>query len=150
MKKVFAFLIFAFGPSFFICSQNYIISTIAGNGTWAYSGDGGPATNAELDYPPGVAADGLGNVYIADYVNYRIRKVNSSGIISTFAGNGIHGNSGDGGPATSAEIYNPWTVTTDKFGNVYFSDVGTAVIRKINTSGIISLMAGGGSGGDIM
>ena len=124
-----------------------LITTIAGKGSFGYSGDGGAATNAELYYPYGVAADAYGNVYIADYQNNRIRKVNTSGIISTIAGNGIGGYSGDGGAATNAEIYNPAGVGVDASGNIYIGDYSNYRIRKVNTSGVISTFAGTGTYG---
>ena len=124
-----------------------VISTFAGNGTAGYSGDGGQATAAEIKTARGVAVDGSGNVYIADLLNERIRKVNSSGIISTFAGNGTAGHTGDGGAATSAELYSPWNVSIDGTGNVYIADYYYGYIRKINTSGIISTVAGNGTSG---
>jgi len=124
-----------------------IISTIAGNGTYSHSGDGGPATVAELNTPNYVALDGAGNVYIADLANNKIRKVNTSGIISTIAGNGITGYSGDGGPATGAELNTPHGVAVDGSGNVYIADYNNNVIRKVNTSGIISTFAGNGVSG---
>src|SRR5439155_20751462 len=81
------------------------ITTVAGNGTFGFSGDGGPATAAELGTPVGVALDGAGNLFIADYYNYRIRRVDAgTGTITTVAGNGTQGFSGDGGPATAAEL----------------------------------------------
>lgn len=121
-----------------------IIQTFAGNGTVGYSGDGGPATAAELSFPAGVTTDGFGNVYIADQGNCCVRKINTSGTISTFAGNGSCGYSGDGGPATAAEINQPYGVTIDISGNIYIADYFNARIRKINTSGIISTIAGNG------
>ncbi len=121
-----------------------IISTIAGTGTAGYSGDGGSATSAKLNEPTGLDIDALGNVYIADYINNVVRKINTSGIISTFAGTGIAGYSGDGGPATSAKLYWPAGIAVDAFGNLYISDVNNSVIRKVNTSGIISTFAGTG------
>ncbi len=102
-------------------STSGIITTIAGNGIYGYSGDGGPATAAMLYEAGGVAVDGSGNIYIADWANNRIRRVSSVGIISTIAGNGIKGCIGDGVPATSAEIY-PWGLVVDHFGNLFFSD----------------------------
>src|SRR5438876_1134763 len=119
-----------------------IISTIAGNGKKGFNGDGGPATSASLYYPSGVAVDPAGNVYIADAGNLRIRKVDTAGTISTIAGNGKEGFSGDGGPAASAELTFPVGVAVDPAGNVYIADEGSNSIRKVNTSGIVSTIAG--------
>ena len=132
-----------------VTASTGIISTIAGNGTRGYSGDGGAATSAELNYPSGVGIDSSGNVYIADTQNDRIRKVTAStGIISTLAGNGTAGNSGDGGAATSGELNYPSGVGVDSSGNVYIADSGNERIRKVTTStGIISTIAGNGTGG---
>jgi sugar lactone lactonase YvrE len=128
-------------------SPTGIISTFAGTGVPGYGGDGGAAINAQLKYPTGVAVDAADNVYIADKDNYRIRKINTSGIISTFAGTGVSGFSGDGGAATSAQLKNAYGITVDAYGNVYFSDYFDHRIRKINTSGIISTIAGTGVAG---
>lgn len=128
-------------------AQAQTISTIAGNGTSGFSGDGTSATIAQLNSPAGVAVDGSGNVYIADQNNARIRKVNSSGIISTFAGTGIGLSTGDGGAATAADIGNPGGVATDGLGNVYIVDVTNHCVRKVNTSGTISTIAGTGTAG---
>ncbi len=119
-----------------------IISTIAGNGVRGYSGDGGAATAGELNDPSCLAEDAMGNIYIADHFNNVVRKVNTSGIISTFAGNGIQGYSGNGGLATAAEMYTPIGVTVSTSGIVYITDAGNYVIRQVNTSGIISVIAG--------
>ena len=124
-----------------------IISTIAGNGTPGYSSDGISATTSELNNPIGVAVDAAGNVYICDQQNHRVRKVNTSGIISTIAGNGVIGYTGDGGLATGAQVSYPNYVTLDATGNIYITDNGNHCIRKINTSGIISTIAGNGSPG---
>jgi sugar lactone lactonase YvrE len=124
-----------------------IINRIAGKGTIAFSGDNGPATDAELDSPTGVAVDAAGNVYIADSWNNRIRKINTAGIITTVAGNGAGTYTGDGGPATAASLQTPMGVAVDLSGNIYIADKYNYVIRKVNTSGIISTFAGGGSGG---
>ena len=121
-----------------------VITTIAGSGTAGYSGDGGAATAAELDNPAGVAVDAVGNVYIADNGNGRIRKVNISGVITTVAGNGTIGYAGDGGAATAAELYNAYSVAVDGSGNIYIADYGIGRIRKVNTSGIITTIAGNG------
>jgi hypothetical protein len=124
-----------------------IITTIAGNGGAGYTGDGGPATNATFQYPRSVAADGSGNIYVGDNLNYVLRKINSSGIISTFAGNGISGYSGDGGPATNAKLGALLHAAADALGNIYIADLYNSVIRKVNSSGIISTIAGTGTGG---
>ncbi|SNT43234.1 Sugar lactone lactonase YvrE [Granulicella rosea] len=122
-----------------------IISTVAGNGTAGFSGDGGPATSAQLSYPSGVAVDGAGNIYIADESNNRIRKVNSAGVISTVAGTGVQGFSGDGFAATSATLNQPFTVNVDTAGNFYFADAQR--FRKVDPSGIITTVAGNGTAG---
>jgi hypothetical protein len=108
-----------------------IITTVAGNGTAGYTGDGGPATSASLYYPVGVAVDGAGNIYISDSGNYRIRKVNTSGVITTVAGNGYWGYTGDGGPATAASLWAPKGVAVDGAGNIYISDYFHHSIRKV-------------------
>jgi len=117
-----------------------IISTVAGNNTAGFGGDGGPATNAVLDTPAKVAVDGAGNMYISDTRNHRLRKVNTSGMISTITGNGVLGVSGDGGPATAAQLLDPWGITMDGSGNLFFTDGNR--IRKINSTGIITTVAG--------
>ena len=124
-----------------------IISTVAGNGSAGYSGDGGAATAAELNEPLGVTVDASGNLYIADYVNNVIRKVTPSGIIGTVAGNGTGGYSGDGGAATAAELYGPVGVAVDASGNLYIADYFNNRIRKVTPSGIIGTVAGNGTEG---
>jgi ribosomal protein S11 len=126
-----------------------IISTIAGNGTAGYTGDGNTATSAELNNPYGVAMDTSGNIYIADTYNNRIRKVTTStGKISTIAGNGTAGFLGDNGAATGAEVYLPTGVAVDASGNVYIADYGNNRVRKVTVStGVISTVAGNGTGG---
>ena len=128
-------------------SPSGIITTVAGNGTDGFSGDNGPATSAELADPWGVALDASGNLYIADIYNNRIRKVSPSGIITTVAGNGTGGYSGDNGPATSAELYDPSGVALDASGNLYIADYGNDRIRKVSPSGIITTVAGNGTVG---
>ncbi len=128
-------------------SASGIISTVAGNGSFGFSGDDGVATSASLYYPTHVAVDASGNLYIADQGNNRIRKVSPSGIISTVAGNGSAGFSGDGGLATAASLYRPQGVAVDALGNLYIADISNQRIRKVNTSGIISTVAGIGSFG---
>jgi hypothetical protein len=127
-----------------------IITTVTGHGSClygsdgsqGYSGDGGPATSAQLQHPHGVAVDSAGNLFIADGNNYRIRKIDSSGIITTVAGNGTSGYSGDGGPATSAQLQYPIRVSIDSAGNLFIAD---GHIRKVTPSGGISTVAGVGN-----
>lgn len=130
-----------------------VINTIAGTGTSGYSGDAGAATSAKIFYPNGVAVDTNGNVYIADSANNVIRKITAStGDISTVAGTGRGGYSGDGGPATSAKLLYPQAVAVDSVGNLYIADTDNSCIRKVTAStGYISTIAGygvAGSGGD--
>ncbi|HEX9758433.1 MAG TPA: S8 family serine peptidase [Nitrospiria bacterium] len=124
-----------------------IISTIAGTGSGGFNGDGGPATSARLDEPNDVFVDGSGNVYIADTGNQRIRRVDSSGTISTIAGIGNRGFSGDGGPATNARLNNPRGVSLDSLGNLYIADSNNDRIRIVSSSGIIDTYAGTGNSG---
>jgi uncharacterized protein (TIGR03437 family) len=124
-----------------------VISTVAGSGAIGNGGDGGLATKAALFYPMGVAVDGAGNIYIGDQNAYVVRKVNTAGIISTVAGNGDFGFSGDGGQATNAETSGPYDVAVDRAGNLYFADHGNHRVRKVDTSGVITTIAGGGGGG---
>jgi len=121
-----------------------IVTTVAGNGMSGYSGDEGPATEAELCEPSGVAIDTIGNLYIADTCNYRIRRVDTNGMISTVAGTGEFGYSGDGGPAIQATIGSPYGLALDIQGNLFFADSYHNLIRKVNTEGIITTVAGGG------
>ncbi len=123
-----------------------IISTVAGSESYGYLGDNGPATAARLNLPYGVAMDPKGNLFIADTHNYRIRKVSATtGIITTVAGTGISGYSGDGGPATAAQINLPDGIAADSAGNIFISDSGNSRIRKIlAASGIIMTVAGTG------
>ncbi|SVB45313.1 uncharacterized protein METZ01_LOCUS198167, partial [marine metagenome] len=123
------------------------ISTFAGSSEGGYSGDGGAATSAKLSSPSGVAFDSNGNLYISSKNNHVIRKVDTSGNISTIAGTGTEGYSGDGGAATSAKLSQPWGVNVDASGNVYIADTENHRIRKVNTSGIISTFAGTGTEG---
>ncbi|KAF0144564.1 MAG: YD repeat-containing protein [Nitrospirae bacterium] len=123
-----------------------IITTVAGNGQSGFSGDGGPATNARLYSPHGVAVDSAGNIYIADSYNGRIRKVDTNGIITTVAGGGSNWlNLGDGGPATQAMLNSPTGIAVDNAGNIYIADSYNGRIRKVDTNGIITTVAGGGS-----
>jgi len=124
-----------------------IINTIAGVGGTAFGGDGGPATAAVFNNPFGTGTDVAGNVYIADLANARIRKINTSGIINTMAGTTGAGFSGDGSPATAAQLDYPFAVAADVAGDIYISDVANQRIRMVNASGIITTIAGNGSVG---
>ena len=143
MKKLLLALLVAVSHN---CNAQ-IINTIAGTGILSYSGDGGAAIVANLNVPQGLAIDTLGNIYVCDILNHRIRKINELGVISTFAGTGSMGFSGDGGPATAAQLNTPYNITLDRYGNVYVADGDNNRIRKINCSGIISTIAGNGSSG---
>jgi streptogramin lyase len=123
-------------------TPNGNIQLFAGNGTEGYSGDGGPATQAELDSPQDVAVDSSGDVFIADTYNNVIREVTPNGVISTVAGSGTPGYSGDNGPATSAELCSPSGVAVDSLGNLYIADSCNNVIRRVSTTGIITTVAG--------
>jgi hypothetical protein len=126
-----------------------IISTVAGTGAAGSGGDGGPATSAQLNGPYGVAVNISGDLLIADTNNNRIRLVNLiTGIISTVAGNGTVGNGGDGGPATSAQLYHPMGVALDLSGDIFIADTDNQRVREVaGISGTISTVAGTGSVG---
>jgi sugar lactone lactonase YvrE len=128
-------------------NANGMITTMAGNGTNGYSGDGGTATHASLNSPAGLALDAKGNLYISDYWNDRIREVQTNGIIRTVAGNGAWDYTGDGGSATNATLYAPIGLAADAFGNLFIADSENCVIRKMDTNGIITTVAGNGPGG---
>lgn len=121
------------------------ISTFAGNGAGNFFGDGGPATSSGLNRPAAVAFDGNSNMYISDTLNHRIRKVTTAGIMSTIAGTGVVGFSGDNGPALNAMLDEPRGIAVDSNGNIYVSDYRNSRIRKIDKNGIISTYAGNGS-----
>jgi len=128
-------------------ADGQIINTVAGSGWHSppYSGDGSQATNACLNQPANMFVDRFGNIFIADADNNVIRKVDASGIITTIAGNGFPGFTGDGGPATNAELYIPTGVVVDNSGNILIADLQNYRIRKVNTSGIITTIAGNGN-----
>jgi sugar lactone lactonase YvrE len=121
------------------------ITTFAGTGAVGYSGDGGPATAAELSYPESITFDAANNLYIADHWAACVRKINPAGIITTVAGTGVYGFSGDGGPATDAMLDNPCYVQVDAAGNLYICDWVNARLRKVDASGIITTIAGNGT-----
>jgi sugar lactone lactonase YvrE len=137
----------SFNNSIRMVSPSGVIATVAGNSSAGYSGDGGPATNAQLSHPLGISVDGSGNLYIVDYYNDRIRKVSAAGIITTVAGNGSTGDSGDGGPATGAQLNAPFGVAIDSGGNLFIAEHGGDRVRKVSAGGIITTVAGNGSQG---
>src|SRR5579871_2165817 len=139
MKKLLPVFFITFG---FSLSNAQIISTVAGTGVAGYSGDGGQATLAQLNTTNGITTDASGNLYIADAVNNYIRKVSTSGVITTIAGSTGYAYNGDGIPATTANLYTPGGVAVDAAGNLYICDSYNSRVRKVNTSGIISTIAG--------
>src|SRR5262245_39625429 len=136
-----------------LAAQENIIATVAGNGHGAFGGDGGPAAEASLNMPGSIAVDAKGNVYIADWQNERIRKIDPAGIISTVAGNGRRGFSGDGGSAVDASldlmfgdpyIRSAGGIALDNRGNLYIADTNNHRIRKVDLNGVITTAVGGG------
>lgn len=123
-----------------------IITTIAGS-TIGFSGDGGLAINAKFNYPLGVAVDQNNNIYIGDAQNHRIRKIDNTGMISTIVGTGVQSNSGDGGPANLAAMGSTRGLEVDNIGNLFFADRDYGVVRRVNLNGIITNVAGIGIGG---
>ena len=133
--------------------DNLLLTTVVGSGEQGFSGDGGPATAAKLFWPMGLALDAAGNLYIADYCNDRIRRVDTAGQITTVVGGGPPagvsrvceeggGFRGDGGPATAARLNAPVDVVLDPGGNLYISDSGNHLIRRVDTAGQIATVAG--------
>jgi len=151
-RKPALFTLFAIAPLFAMMTApglsqapTFTISTVAGTGAAGDSGDGGPAVDAELNGPRGVTEDIYGNLYIAEYYGQRVRKVTPGGTITTLAGTGVEGYSGDGGPATSAELNGPYRVTVDTAGNVYIPDSGNGRVRKVSPNGTITTVVGNGN-----
>ena len=121
-----------------------IITTVAGNGQMGAEGDGGRATAARLGLPTGVAVDGAGNLYVADLQYDQVRRIDPAGLISTIAGTGATGFSGDGGPAAEARLNSPYALAADTTGNLYVTDRGNHRVRRIGPAGLISTIAGTG------
>jgi sugar lactone lactonase YvrE len=149
MSKIVYLIILFWGSTGLLMAATGTINTVAGDGTSGFSGDGGPATSAELDSPYSVSTDSSNNIYICDFGNNRIRKVNAlTGVITTVAGNGTYGYNGDGIAATTAELSNPLGVCVDKCGNIYFAEYGGNRVRRVDaTTGLISTVAGTGTAG---
>ena len=129
-----------------------LLTEYAGHGVGGFAGDGGPAVSAEFSCAPGIAFDGDGNLYLADFDNNRIRRIDRGGMISTVAGSGPAnhypgGFAGDGGPATLAQLYWPTAAAFDSAGNLYIADAGNNRIRKVDQQGIITTFAGSGQAG---
>lgn len=148
VQKIYKFALVALVSSLQVFSaQAQYMSTFAGTGVPGYSGDGGQASNAKLNAMTGMAVDGIGNIYIADNENNVVRRVDVTGTITTYAGTGVAGYTGDGGLATAARLNRPMAVATDATGNVYIADNGNHVIRVVNVFGVISNYAGTGMPG---
>jgi len=146
MKKTITnfFVVCGLVTSIGLFAQSNVINTVVGTHTGGYNGDNIAATSAELYFPYGICLDATGNMYIAEWGNHRVRKVDATtGIITTIAGTGAAGHTGDKGPATSAEIWGAYDVRLDAAGNVYFADANANCIRKITSStGMITTIAG--------
>jgi sugar lactone lactonase YvrE len=128
-------------------SADGIITTVAGTGSEGFSGDGGPATEAKLAAPHGLALDAEGNLIIADTVNHRVRRVDKNGIITTIAGTGRAGYTPEGGQATAARLNSPDGLAVDLQGNLYIADLFNHRVRKVSPDGVITLVAGTGKAG---
>ncbi|MGW3208645.1 NHL domain-containing protein [Streptomyces sp. NPDC001135] len=128
-------------------TPNGTITTVAGNGQAGFVSDGGPAVATKLGSPYGVAVDGAGNLYIAEYSNHRVRKVTPNGTITTVAGNGQAGFVSDGGPAVATKLHYPIGVAVDREGNLYIADYYNHRVRKVTPNGIITTVAGNGQAG---
>src|SRR6476660_8944323 len=140
-------LYFSSGNSVFKIDASGSMTLVAGTSRAGFSGDGGPAVSAKLNAPKGLAFDSGGNLYIADSLNNRVRKVDTSGIITTFAGNGntsVPGFWGDSGAATDANIKLPVGLAVDSTGAVYIAASADNTIRKVTTDGVINIFAGAG------
>lgn len=149
MKQLLSSALFAYLLLLCFPAEAQVISTVAGDGTSGYSGDGGYAVSAKLNHPDMVKFDSQGNMYIADEHNNAIRKVSVWGIITTIAGNGIADAYGRGGLATAAHLFRPTDIAFDKKGNIYIAEGGNNMISKIATNGLITTFAGNGVNGNV-
>ena len=130
----------------FKLDQSGMLTRVAGNGRAGFSGDGGPAMTAQLSGPGGIAIDHAGNIFIADSGNERVRRISPSGVIATVAGGGTAANV-DGIPATTAQFIDLAAIAVDASGDIFVSDLGYSVVRKVSPSGIIATVAGNGTSG---
>jgi streptogramin lyase len=121
-----------------------VITTVAGTGEAAWTGDGGPGVAAGLHWPTALQLDADGNLFIADTFNHSVRRLAVDGTITTVAGSGSEGSSGDGGPAIAARLSQPFGVTVDDEGNVYIADRGNFKVRRVTPDGVIDTFAGTG------
>ncbi|HXT46300.1 MAG TPA: hypothetical protein VN748_19675 [Pseudonocardiaceae bacterium] len=128
-------------------TRDEVITTVAGTGSPGYGGDGGPATAAQLNRPCGVAVDDAGTLYITEWHHHRVRKVTPDGMITTVAGTGNSGYSGDGGPASSAHLNTPSGVAVDNARTLYITDDFNHRVRQVTRDGVITTVAGTGSTG---
>src|SRR5829696_5789823 len=126
-------------------APNGVVTIVAGTGSAGFSGDGGPATAASLMSPEDVALDAAGNLFVADTGNSRVRRIGTNGVITTVAGNGVAGFSRDGGSATSARLSQPVGVTVDPSGNLFVADTANNRVRKVDSAGVITTVAGDGT-----
>src|SRR5581483_8074638 len=145
------YIVDAFNGQIRKVNSSGIITKFAGGGVTAPLGDNGPAVNANIGFMStglhnGIAFDKAGNLFVADPKNNRIRRIDTSGIITTVAGTGTLGFSGDGGPATGAKLDNPRSIAVDSAGNLYIADTFNGRVRKVDTDGIITTIAGSGVG----
>jgi streptogramin lyase len=146
-------VLLAFGCAFTFCGSINIISaatvtTFAGTGVKGYSGDGGPATKAQLNNVFAVARGPDGYLYLCDMDNARVRRVGTNGVIETFAGSGVKGHGGDGGPATHAALNQPYELAWDKAGNLFIVELGNHDVRRVDVNtGVITTIAGTGKAG---
>ncbi len=139
--RLWALAAFACSAVSIAADPSYNITTVAGS---MNVGDGRPATAAQLSSPEGLASDGAGNIYVADAIDHRVRKISPGGVISTVAGTGYPGFSGDGGPAVAAQLNAPYGLAVDAAGSLYIADLGNARVRAVGRDGIIRTIAGGG------